>query len=218
VRTSTPSSGAHREPLKSLRHLLPIIRWHHEKLDGTGYPDGLKGSQFPVPSRSCSSPTSSMRSPPTGPTTGRAHRASANRVPARQANKGWRTTSCALDRAGGRDAEPGPDARTRTFRRRRRPSAVAHGVEPVSGKAVGRRLRRRRAVVHVDEDRVGSAGTADLEGVDDVQIGLAGPPAAPDPSEEDARIVRSIGAMRVPTEPRDWSAARRRRGSGGAAR
>jgi putative two-component system response regulator len=37
------------EPLKSLRHLLPIIRWHHERLDGTGYPDGLKGSQFPLP-------------------------------------------------------------------------------------------------------------------------------------------------------------------------
>jgi putative two-component system response regulator len=39
------------EPLKSLRQLLPIIRWHHEKLDGTGYPDGLKGSQFPVPAQ-----------------------------------------------------------------------------------------------------------------------------------------------------------------------
>jgi len=39
------------EPLKSLRHLLPIIRWHHEKLDGTGYPDGLKGSKFPVPAQ-----------------------------------------------------------------------------------------------------------------------------------------------------------------------
>ena len=39
------------EPLKSLRHLLPIIRWHHEKLDGSGYPDGLKGSQFPVPAQ-----------------------------------------------------------------------------------------------------------------------------------------------------------------------
>jgi putative two-component system response regulator len=37
------------EPLKTLRHLLPIIRWHHEKLDGTGYPDGIKGSAFPVP-------------------------------------------------------------------------------------------------------------------------------------------------------------------------
>lgn len=39
------------EPLKSLRHLLPIIRWHHERLDGTGYPDGLKGSAFPVPAQ-----------------------------------------------------------------------------------------------------------------------------------------------------------------------
>jgi putative two-component system response regulator len=39
------------EPLKSLRHLLPIIRWHHERLDGTGYPDGLKGKQFPVPAQ-----------------------------------------------------------------------------------------------------------------------------------------------------------------------
>ena len=37
------------EPLKSLRHLLPIIRWHHERLDGTGYPDGIKGSKFPLP-------------------------------------------------------------------------------------------------------------------------------------------------------------------------
>jgi len=39
------------EPLKSLRHLLPIIRWHHEKLDGTGYPDGIAGSAFPVPAQ-----------------------------------------------------------------------------------------------------------------------------------------------------------------------
>lgn len=39
------------EPLKSLRHLLPIIRWHHERLDGTGYPDGLRGSAFPVPAQ-----------------------------------------------------------------------------------------------------------------------------------------------------------------------
>src|SRR5262249_43215854 len=30
-------------PLKSFRLVLPIIRHHHEKLDGTGYPDGLKG-------------------------------------------------------------------------------------------------------------------------------------------------------------------------------
>jgi putative two-component system response regulator len=39
------------EPLKSLQALRPIIRWHHEKLDGTGYPDGIKGRAFPVPAQ-----------------------------------------------------------------------------------------------------------------------------------------------------------------------
>ena len=28
--------------------IKPIIRWHHEKLDGTGYPDGLRGDAFPL--------------------------------------------------------------------------------------------------------------------------------------------------------------------------
>jgi putative two-component system response regulator len=38
-------------PLKSFRHVLPIIRHHHEKLDGTGYPDGLKGDDIPITAR-----------------------------------------------------------------------------------------------------------------------------------------------------------------------
>jgi putative two-component system response regulator len=33
--------------LKSLQHVLPCIRWHHEKLDGTGYPDGLGEDDIP---------------------------------------------------------------------------------------------------------------------------------------------------------------------------
>jgi cyclic di-GMP phosphodiesterase len=35
-------------PLKSLRHALPLIRSHHERMDGSGYPDGLKGNQIPL--------------------------------------------------------------------------------------------------------------------------------------------------------------------------
>ncbi len=38
-------------PLKSFRHVLPIIRHHHEKLDGTGYPDGLRGEKIPLTAR-----------------------------------------------------------------------------------------------------------------------------------------------------------------------
>ena len=38
-------------PLKSFRLVLPIIRHHHEKLDGSGYPDGLKGEEISLTAR-----------------------------------------------------------------------------------------------------------------------------------------------------------------------
>jgi len=34
--------------LRSLQTVRPIIRHHHERLDGSGYPDGLKGEAVPI--------------------------------------------------------------------------------------------------------------------------------------------------------------------------
>jgi putative two-component system response regulator len=39
------------KPLKSLKLVLPIIRHHHERWDGSGYPDGLKGQEIPLAAR-----------------------------------------------------------------------------------------------------------------------------------------------------------------------
>jgi len=35
-------------PLQSLRNVRPIIRCHHERLDGSGYPQGLRGEDVPL--------------------------------------------------------------------------------------------------------------------------------------------------------------------------
>lgn len=35
------------EPVKSLNDLIPIVRHHHERIDGYGYPDRLKGDEIP---------------------------------------------------------------------------------------------------------------------------------------------------------------------------
>src|SRR5579884_4185315 len=39
------------KPMKSLAPVLPIIRSHHERWDGTGYPDGMKGEDIPLLAR-----------------------------------------------------------------------------------------------------------------------------------------------------------------------
>ena len=35
-------------PLQSLRSVRPIILYHHERLDGSGYPEGLRGDDVPL--------------------------------------------------------------------------------------------------------------------------------------------------------------------------
>ena len=35
-------------PLQSLRAVRPIVRFHHERLDGSGYPLGLRGEEVPL--------------------------------------------------------------------------------------------------------------------------------------------------------------------------
>ena len=39
------------KPLKSFYHIIDIIKHHHEFLDGTGYPDGLKGDEISLITR-----------------------------------------------------------------------------------------------------------------------------------------------------------------------
>src|SRR5882762_5909244 len=47
-----PDQGARIcEKLKSIRNAIPIIRHHHERIDGTGYPDHLAGDEIPLLAR-----------------------------------------------------------------------------------------------------------------------------------------------------------------------
>jgi putative two-component system response regulator len=39
------------EPLQSVRTAIPLVRWHHERLDGRGYPDGIFGGAIPLLAR-----------------------------------------------------------------------------------------------------------------------------------------------------------------------
>ncbi|MFA5100392.1 MAG: HD domain-containing phosphohydrolase [Candidatus Omnitrophota bacterium] len=38
-------------PLEFLKQVIPIVRHHHERFDGTGYPDGLKSAKIPLMAR-----------------------------------------------------------------------------------------------------------------------------------------------------------------------
>jgi HD-GYP domain-containing protein (c-di-GMP phosphodiesterase class II) len=38
-------------PIREFRDILPAVRHHHERWDGTGYPSGLKGEEIPLHAR-----------------------------------------------------------------------------------------------------------------------------------------------------------------------
>jgi len=47
-----PEVGARMiEPLEPLSGAVPVIRHHHERPDGSGYPDGLEGDEIPLGAR-----------------------------------------------------------------------------------------------------------------------------------------------------------------------
>ena len=48
-----PTIGADKvlKPIESLHDLIPMVKYHHEHYDGTGYPDKLKGEEIPYSAR-----------------------------------------------------------------------------------------------------------------------------------------------------------------------
>ncbi|MBP3925197.1 diguanylate cyclase [bacterium] len=48
-----PSIGAEKvlAPNEALRDLIPIVKYHHERVDGNGYPEKLKGDEIPLAAR-----------------------------------------------------------------------------------------------------------------------------------------------------------------------
>lgn len=51
MRTHTVKGESLCRPMKCLTPVLPIIRSHHERWDGSGYPDGLAGQRIPLLAR-----------------------------------------------------------------------------------------------------------------------------------------------------------------------
>ena len=35
-------------PMRTMRKTLPVVYWHHERLDGSGYPEGISGAAIPM--------------------------------------------------------------------------------------------------------------------------------------------------------------------------
>lgn len=51
MESHAPEGARIAEPLRSAARFLPVIRHHHEHVDGRGYPDRLAGSEIPLAAR-----------------------------------------------------------------------------------------------------------------------------------------------------------------------
>lgn len=51
MESHAPEGGRIAEPLRSAARFLPVIRHHHERVDGRGYPDHLAGGEIPLAAR-----------------------------------------------------------------------------------------------------------------------------------------------------------------------
>ncbi len=51
MREHAPDGGDILLDIPSLAEFAPIVRAHHERIDGTGYPDGLRGDEIPFSAR-----------------------------------------------------------------------------------------------------------------------------------------------------------------------
>jgi putative nucleotidyltransferase with HDIG domain len=51
IKTHAALGSEFLETCQGLRHLATLIKHHHERWDGAGYPDGLRGEQIPIEAR-----------------------------------------------------------------------------------------------------------------------------------------------------------------------
>ncbi len=51
IKTHATIGADFLETSRGLRHLAPFVRHHHERWDGAGYPNGLKGEEIPLEAR-----------------------------------------------------------------------------------------------------------------------------------------------------------------------
>jgi diguanylate cyclase (GGDEF)-like protein len=51
IKQHSATAANYLEQVPALRHIAPIVRHHHERYDGSGYPDGIKGKETPFLAR-----------------------------------------------------------------------------------------------------------------------------------------------------------------------